>query len=247
MTEGRLRSRVNDRSFAIGELELPTLAGLRARALLVADRVRGRLSLMNVSGDVGVMHRDLGNRGALFQVASQFNLLEMIGLTLYNVKAASLDVQKAIGTVTLRSLAASCSLLVAPESLSIGPLLRRLNSNARFLSADIKHVHGTMRNAVIRELRLLSMVYASRRTSRRRRKSWTIGRSSDRAAAYDGHLRIAQGPNRGSNAAATLVRVKALAEQPLDGLLQALTGRRDTRLLVRKPFHILRQLCCPID
>jgi hypothetical protein len=48
------------------------------------DRVRavggwpGRLQVSNVSGDVRAMHGQTDHAGALFQVASQFNLLEMV-------------------------------------------------------------------------------------------------------------------------------------------------------------------------
>ena len=74
-----IRSRVNHRSFSIGELETPSLRELRSRATSVIDRLGGTLKVSNVSGDVRRMHRDPANRHALFQVASQFNLLEMAG------------------------------------------------------------------------------------------------------------------------------------------------------------------------
>jgi hypothetical protein len=38
----------------------------------------GRLKVSMVQGDVRHMHQALENAGALFQVASQFNLLEMV-------------------------------------------------------------------------------------------------------------------------------------------------------------------------
>lgn len=44
----------------------------------MAPRVAGKLLVSQVMGDAGALHRDV-NRGALFQVASQFNLLEMTG------------------------------------------------------------------------------------------------------------------------------------------------------------------------
>jgi hypothetical protein len=73
--DGRLFSRVNGRSFGIGKLEMLSLGGLRAKlASLPRD---GRLEVGNVSGDVRKIHRDASNRRSLFQVASQFNLLEM--------------------------------------------------------------------------------------------------------------------------------------------------------------------------
>ena len=74
-----LRSRVNGRSFEIGTLETPSLAELRARAAEVVPRVAGKLLVSQVVGDAGALHRDPVNRWALFQVASQFNLLEMTG------------------------------------------------------------------------------------------------------------------------------------------------------------------------
>lgn len=77
VVDGQLRSSATQRSYAAGTLELPALSELRARAQAVGRR--GRLRLSIIEGDVRAMHRLLENRGALFQVASQFNLLEMIG------------------------------------------------------------------------------------------------------------------------------------------------------------------------
>jgi hypothetical protein len=74
----RLRSRVNGRSYGIGTLELTSLAILRQRARdqpLPPGRLRVRL----LSGDARRLHRRPEFNGALFQVASQFNLLEMVG------------------------------------------------------------------------------------------------------------------------------------------------------------------------
>jgi hypothetical protein len=73
----RLRSRVNGKSYAIGELELLSLDALRRRAPADGGRPR-RLTAKLVRGDVRAMHRLPENAGALFQVASQFNLLEMV-------------------------------------------------------------------------------------------------------------------------------------------------------------------------
>ena len=73
----RMVSSVNGRVMVCGELETPTLAELRARC----DASRGpegRLEFSEVVADVQALHRDPSNAGALFQVASQFNLLEMV-------------------------------------------------------------------------------------------------------------------------------------------------------------------------
>jgi hypothetical protein len=72
-----LTSRVNGRSYGIGELELVSLKSLRELATR-GDRLSGRLMVRNISGDVRRMHQSSEYAGALFQVASQFNLLEMV-------------------------------------------------------------------------------------------------------------------------------------------------------------------------
>ena len=73
----RLRSKVNGCSYAIGELELVSLAELRTR-VAGASGPAGQLRFTNVAGDVRKLHRQADYAGALFQVASQFNLLEMV-------------------------------------------------------------------------------------------------------------------------------------------------------------------------
>jgi len=75
----RLRSTVNDRSYAIGTLETPSVKELRDAAAPLVVGLAGKLSVTNVTGDPRLLHRDAANAGALFQVASQFNLLEMTG------------------------------------------------------------------------------------------------------------------------------------------------------------------------
>ena len=74
----KLRSRVNGRSYGIGELELVSLQTLRERVRDGHARP-GRLRTQIVRGDVRQMHLDPEYTGALFQGASQFNLLEMVG------------------------------------------------------------------------------------------------------------------------------------------------------------------------
>jgi len=76
--EGReLVSRVTGQRHGIGELELVSLGELRRRVAAVAGG-RGPLRLGFVSADVRALHQDPAYEGALFQVASQFNLLEMV-------------------------------------------------------------------------------------------------------------------------------------------------------------------------
>ena len=76
--DGRhLRSRRTGRSWLHGELETPTLAALRERAAN-AIRPSRALTVREVVGNVQHLHTDARNADALFQVASQFNLLEMV-------------------------------------------------------------------------------------------------------------------------------------------------------------------------
>lgn len=80
-TQERLRveadeliSTVNGKRYGIGELTLPTLAGLRDRV----NPSRGqRTSVDTLVGEARGLHRDPRFAGALFQAASQFNVLEM--------------------------------------------------------------------------------------------------------------------------------------------------------------------------
>lgn len=74
--DGKLISRANGARYEIGGLELVALETLRERARSAGLRP-GRLKVRVVTGDVRRLHRSPENAGALFQVASQFNLLEM--------------------------------------------------------------------------------------------------------------------------------------------------------------------------
>ena len=70
-----LVSTVNGKRYRIGELTLPTLAELRARV----NPARGQRSSARILvADVQKLHSEPEFEGALFQVASQFNLLEMV-------------------------------------------------------------------------------------------------------------------------------------------------------------------------
>jgi hypothetical protein len=72
----RLHSSLNGRSWLCGELEIPTLAQLRER---VRNSHRGPkpITVSEIVANVQELHVDDANADALFQVASQFNLLEM--------------------------------------------------------------------------------------------------------------------------------------------------------------------------
>lgn len=71
-----LISDVNGNEFICGVLETPSLRELRER-VRTSNYKRGTLSVREVIANVQDLHLDKANNGALFQVASQFNLLEM--------------------------------------------------------------------------------------------------------------------------------------------------------------------------
>lgn len=73
-----LISLVNSKSFQAGRLEVASLQTLKqfAPSLSTFDH---KISVNEIVGDAQSLHRDSENEGAFFQVASQFNLLEMAG------------------------------------------------------------------------------------------------------------------------------------------------------------------------
>jgi len=73
----RLRSKVNGRELKVGKLEIVTLENLRKRTNI--EIYSEKLKIEEVVGNVQSMHQDSKNNGAIFQAASQFNLLEMVG------------------------------------------------------------------------------------------------------------------------------------------------------------------------
>lgn len=66
----------NGHSPAFGRLEIPSLAELRQR-VMQSEPKPGRMRLSEIVADVRQLHSDDASAGAMFQVASQFNLLEM--------------------------------------------------------------------------------------------------------------------------------------------------------------------------
>lgn len=75
--DGRLHVPATGRSFGVGTLELASLGALRARC--PAPDSTSRLRMDVVQADARALHRRPEAAGAVFQVASQFNLLEMVG------------------------------------------------------------------------------------------------------------------------------------------------------------------------
>jgi len=73
----KMVSSVNHRQMSHGKLTTPSLSELRSTVESVQS-VSGRLQVSEIVADVQELHADPLNAGALFQVASQFNLLEMV-------------------------------------------------------------------------------------------------------------------------------------------------------------------------
>ncbi|MBT7445850.1 MAG: hypothetical protein HN790_17990 [Methylococcales bacterium] len=77
VNDGMLTSLANGKTFQCGRLEVPSLDDLRQQVF--ALNVTGnKTTVREVVADTQALHLDQGNEHALFQVASQFNLLEMM-------------------------------------------------------------------------------------------------------------------------------------------------------------------------
>jgi len=72
-----LKSHINGKEYVCGLLETPSLAELRGR-INQSTRPFGKISVRELIADVQQLHINESNAGSLFQVASQFNLLEMM-------------------------------------------------------------------------------------------------------------------------------------------------------------------------
>ena len=102
-----LHAKTTARTFRAGRLEVISLGELRRRAEPASGQ---RTTLRQVVGDAGRLHHLPENNGALFQAASQFNLLEMVnpdvspraGITGYahdNTQGPACAIACAAGTV----------------------------------------------------------------------------------------------------------------------------------------------------
>jgi len=78
VSENKLISKINQKSYQFGSLETPSLKELKRQAGPL-HKHSGPLKLSEIIGDVQKLHCDQENEDALFQAASQFNLLEMVG------------------------------------------------------------------------------------------------------------------------------------------------------------------------
>jgi hypothetical protein len=73
-----LISKINNKKYKCGKLEVSTLENLRSQDPAL-DQYDGQLILSEKIGNISILHQDKINNGSVFQAASQFNLLEMVG------------------------------------------------------------------------------------------------------------------------------------------------------------------------
>ena len=73
-----LKSKINNRQFPIGNLEIPSLEELREKVLLNYIPTHKSVVEHIIVNDILEIHGLSENKGAMFQVASQFNCLEFI-------------------------------------------------------------------------------------------------------------------------------------------------------------------------
>ena len=74
----KLTSKIKGKSFQFGRLEVPTLKDLKEQSLPIST-YEGSIKVREIVGNVQELHCLSSNNQALFQAASQFNLLEMVG------------------------------------------------------------------------------------------------------------------------------------------------------------------------
>ena len=76
LKEDAIISRINGKKMIYGKLEIPSLAELREQIERIGG-CKGKIFVHEIIADIQNLHTNKSNSGSLFQVASQFNLLEM--------------------------------------------------------------------------------------------------------------------------------------------------------------------------
>jgi hypothetical protein len=75
--DNKLVSKINRREFIFGRLEIPSLEELRIQTERI-EKHQSQIKVSEVVGDIQTFHKDCSNYNSVIQVASQFNLLEMV-------------------------------------------------------------------------------------------------------------------------------------------------------------------------
>jgi hypothetical protein len=70
-------SKINNERFTFGSLDTPTLLQLKKKSPSI-ESYQGKIQVREIVANVEELHCNIDNANALFQAASQFNLLEMI-------------------------------------------------------------------------------------------------------------------------------------------------------------------------
>lgn len=76
--DDKMTSKINGKTYTCGRLEIPTLQSLRQTAPS-KNKYISSISISEVVGNVQELHKNPDNTNSIFQAASQFNLLEMVG------------------------------------------------------------------------------------------------------------------------------------------------------------------------
>ena len=71
-------SKINNRKFSFGALQISTLNELKQLSPAI-ETFNDKISVNEIVADVQTLHSKIENTNAIFQAASQFNLLEMVG------------------------------------------------------------------------------------------------------------------------------------------------------------------------
>ena len=77
IVDNKLISKVNNNEFVFGKLEIPSLEELRNQSDSL-DKFHSKIKISEIVGNIQNIHQDDSNKNSLIQVASQFNLLEMV-------------------------------------------------------------------------------------------------------------------------------------------------------------------------
>jgi hypothetical protein len=77
LTDDKLTSKINGRTFQCGTLEIPTLKALEHSCQPITI-YKDQLTIAETVGNVRALHALSEHQGGMFQAASQFNLLEMV-------------------------------------------------------------------------------------------------------------------------------------------------------------------------
>lgn len=72
-----IKSKINGKTYNYGQLEIATLEELKEASPDI-NQYDSQIRIAELVGDVRVLHADSNNENAVFQAASQFNLLEMV-------------------------------------------------------------------------------------------------------------------------------------------------------------------------